>query len=400
MIKLMKLGIVLMVTSLFSILLLYLIGTESTSPVSLEIADEGDLVNFTGLCVYSQEGFSVLYNGEDTIVVYETLDMDKTYEVMGKLLDESKHSVEVFEINETSHSTLILESLQGAFWIDYSCYLLTPQKIKLSKCLNANKGEMVDVYGLFYGSEFHVVDYIPKGFLKTPMDKMPFKIKGVVIRNTTPATIWNGSKEFNVYLPYKTKLALGDKVEVLGTARLYSTLTIYVNSPEDVKVIGKAKTVPIGKERIGEIAHGVCQVTKTGVSLSLNCTELKLYGFSANFGDIIEFHGIRRKNSLYCIKCTVKIPREKLPNSICSPLPNVPLKIQGKVEWVKQYKNGFGLANVTDKNCWILLKLPKSLGISLETNQTITAFGFYTTYREKPAFEIPSRDDICLNGSC
>lgn len=400
MIKLTKLEIVLMAASLLSILLLYLIGGETTSPVPLERAEKGNLVNFTGLCVYSQEGFSILYNGKETIAVYETLETDKSYKIIGKLLDESKHSVEALEINEAPHKVLNLESLQGTFWIDSSCYLLTPQKIKLSKCLNANKGEKVEIYGLFYGDKFHVVDYIPKGFLKTPVDRMPLKIKGVVIQNITPATIWNGSEEINVYLPYKTKLALGDEVEIVGIARLYSTLTIYVNSPRDVNVIGKAKTVPIGKERIGEIAHGVCQVTKASVSLSLNCTELKLYGFSANFGDIIEFHSIRRKNSLYCIKCMVKIPREELPNSICAPLPNTPLKIQGKVEWIKRYKNGFGLANVSNKNCWILLKLPKSLGISLEVNETITAFGFYTIYREKPAFEIPSRDDICLNGSC
>ena len=400
MIKETKLEIVLIAASLLSILLLYLIGVETSSPVSLEKAEKGDLINFTGICVYSQKDFSVLYNGNDTIILYKTLKMDKSYKVIGKLLDESKRTVEALKIEEASKNTLNLESLEGAFWKDSSCYLLTPQRIKLSKCLNVTKGEKVKVYGLFYGDRFHVVDYIPKGLLKIPINEMPFRIKGVVIRNVTPTTIWNGSEEINAYLPYKTKLELGDRVEITGIAKLYSTLTIYANSPSDVKVIGKAKTVPVGKETIGEIAHGVCQVTKDGIALGLNCTELKLYGFSASFGDIIEFYSIRRKNSLYCIRCIVKTPREELSNSICNPIPGIPLKIQGKVTWIKRYKNGFGLANVTNENCWILVKLPKSLGVHPEVNETLTAFGFYTTYRGAPAFEIPSRDDICLNGSC
>jgi len=400
MIKLTKLEIVLIAVSIVSILLLYLIGAEATTPVPLERAERGSLINFTGVCVYSQNDFSVLYDGKDTIVLYDALKMDKSYRVVGKLLDESKHSVEALRINEVPYNALNLDSIEGAFWIDSSCYLLTPQRIKLSKCLNITKGEKVKVYGLFYGERFHVVDYIPKGLLKIPINGMPFKIRGIVIRNTSPITIWNGSEEIDAYLPYKTKLELGDEVEIMGIARLYSTLTLYVNSPSDVKVIGKAKTVPVGKETIGEIAHGVCQVTKDGISLGLNCTELKLYGFSANFGDIIEFYGIRRRNSLYCIECTVKIPRDELPNSICNPDFGTPLKIHGKVEWVKVYKNGFGLANVTNEECWILVKLPKSLGVYPEVNETLTAFGFYTTYREAPAFEIPSRDDICLNGSC
>lgn len=400
MIKLTKLEIVLITVSVLSISLLYLIGAEVTSPVSLEKAEKGKLINFTGICVYSQKGFSVLYDGKNTIILYETLKTDESYKVVGKLLDESKHAVEALEIHEVSHNVLDLDSLEGAFWKDSSCYLLTPQRIKLSKCLNITKGEKVTAYGLFYGDRFHVVDYTPKGLLKMPVNGMPFRIRGVVIRNITPITIWNGSEEIKAYLPYKTKIELGDEVEITGIARFYSTLTIYVNSPKDVKVIGKAKTVPIGKETTGEIAHGICQVTRDSIALSLNCTELKLYGFSANFGDIIEFYSIRRKNSLYCIRCMVKIPREKLPNSICAPISDIPLKIHGKVKWVKRYKNGFGLANVTYKNCWILLKLPKSLGISPEINETLTAFGFYTTYRGAPAFEVPSRDDICLNGSC
>ncbi|WP_367884799.1 hypothetical protein [Thermococcus sp. JCM 11816] len=68
---------------------------------------------------------------------------------------------------------------------------------------------------------------------------------------------------------------------------------------------------------------------------------------------------------------------------------------------MKRYRNGFGLANVTDGNCWVLLKLPpKSLGISVASGENVTAYGFFTTYREKPAFEIQSGEDLCSGSSC
>jgi DNA/RNA endonuclease YhcR with UshA esterase domain len=112
-------------------------------------------------------------------------------------------------------------------------------------------------------------------------------------------------------------------------------------------------------------------------------------------GDIIKFKALRRENSLYCLSCSIKIPRRSLENSICAPKEGI-IKVHGQVKEVKIYKNGFGLANITYRNCSILLKLRKSLNIAIAENQTITAFGYYTTYRGKPALEVQSREDICL----
>ncbi|RLF80394.1 hypothetical protein DRN44_07340, partial [Thermococci archaeon] len=78
----------------------------------------------------------------------------------------------------------------------------------------------------------------------------------------------------------------------------------------------------------------------------------------------------------------------------CNPNPEVPSKIEGDVEWVKVYSNGFGIANITNGNCWTLLKLPKSIGVTLEEGGHVVAFGFHTTYREMPAFEIASKEDV------
>jgi len=136
-----------------------------------------------------------------------------------------------------------------------------------------------------------------------------------------------------------------------------------------------------------------------GRSLSLNCTEMKLYGFSARVGDVVHFEALRRGSSLLCLNCTVSLPREELPNGICSFSPGKFARVSGNVSWVRVYRNGFGLANLTDGNCWVLLKLRKSLGVSVEVNETVTAYGFFTTYRDMPAFEMGSGEDLC-SGNC
>lgn len=396
MVKLKKLEIVFIILSFLSLALLHYIGTEKITAITPNEAEKEDIAQFIGLCVYSKGDFSVLYNGTETIIIHKGLEPNKVYKVMGKTIESSKSTIDVFEVIEVSPELLPLETLNGTFWKGSACYLLLPERIKLNKCLNVSKGEIVKVDGLFYGKKFYVVRYAQEGFPKRPENNMPFVIKGVVLDNRNPSTIWNGSEEIKVYLPYKTELKIGDIVEITGIAKLYSTLTLYVEDNSDIKFLGKPNITEIGKENIGDIAYGVCQVTKSTRYLKLNCTSLKLYGFSAKLGDIVEFKAIRRKNSLYCIECRVKIPREKLSNSICQPLPNIPSKIHGRVSWIKTYANGFSIANITNGKCWILLKLPKSLGVSLHENLTITAFGFHSTYRGRPAFEIPSGDELCL----
>ncbi|MBC7095412.1 hypothetical protein [Thermococcus sp.] len=392
-----KSQIVIALMAMASISGLYYLGNlQVQSAIPLEMAEKGDLIRFTGLCVASKENFAVLYNGNETIVLFETLEQGKVYNVTGKLTDPDKGYVEAFEINQTSAKNLPLETLTGAYWVDGYCQLLTPQRITLNTCLNASKGEKVQIQGLYYNKKFYVVNYARLGFEKSPEDGMPFLVTGSVLYGGNPATIWNGEEEIKVYLPYKQTLNVGDYVEVVGIARLYSTLTIYVDDKSDVRILGMARKSPIGEEKIGEIAYGSCAVKKsTKTYIGLNCTSLPLYGFSAKIGDTIHFEAIRRKNSLYCLECKVSRPREALENSICNPSPQ-PSKIEGRVEWVKFYSNGFGIANITNGKCWVLLKLPKSLGISLEEGDHVVTFGFHTTYREKPAFEVASKEDVII----
>jgi len=224
-------------------------------------------------------------------------------------------------------------------------------------------------------------------------------VEGVVLYTGKKTVLWNGSEEIALYLPYGTELKPGQRVKVLGIVRFYSKLSLFVDSPEDVEALGTAVERPIDEARVGDIATGNCTVIGSGRSLKLNCTDLRLYGFSARTGDVIHFEALRRRSSLLCLNCTVVVPREELPNGLCSFSPEKFSKITGNISWVKVYRNGFGLANVTNGNCWVLLKLRKSLRISLSANETITAYGFFTTYRDMPAFEVESGDDLC-SGNC
>ncbi|NJE08209.1 hypothetical protein E3E31_06685 [Thermococcus sp. M39] len=396
-----KQKIYVMVVILASLIMLgavYVIGHDEYT--SLKSAQKGDTVVFTGLCVYSKGDFSVLTNGYETVMVYRNLTEGRIYTIRGKLTDKERRALYPLEIANGSAEELLISNLSGVYWVDYNCYILIPQKVKLNKCLNIQKGAEVNAKGVLYGNTFYILSFEVGDFLAEPKDGFPYRVVGVVINNGTPTVIWNGKEKVKVYLPYKFSLNLGDKVEILGIARLYSTLTLYVNSPDDVKLIGKAKRKPLGEENVGDIVYGSCQVVKSGRSLGLNCTDLKLYSFSARIGDIIKFEALRRERSLVCLNCSVKLPREKLENSICSPERAGIIKIEGKVSWVKIYKNGFGLANITNGDCWILLKLKKSLNLEFKENQTVTAFGVYTTYREKPALELLSGEDICLENSC
>ncbi|WP_457752543.1 hypothetical protein [Thermococcus sp.] len=391
-------AVVLILASLMMLGAAYIIGSEKYS--NIEDAQKGDIVVFTGICVYSKGDFSVLTDGLETITVYESLIEGKIYTIQGKVVNKKRKSVYPLRITNGSTEELHLSSLSGVYWDDHSCYILTPQKVKLDRCLNAQKGAEIWAKGVIYGDTFYIISFEVGDFLAEPKDNFPYRVVGVVLDNRTPAIIWNGKEKIKAYLPYRFSLKLGDKVEILGIARLYSTLTLYVNSINDVKITGKAERKPIGEEEIGDIAYGSCQVIKAGRGLSLKCTDLKLYSYSARTGDIVEFEALRRERSLVCLNCSVKLPREKLENSICTPEHEGVIKIEGRISWIRIYKNGFGLANITNDKCWILLKLRKSLNLELKENQTITAFGIYTTYRGKPALGVHSRDDVCLENSC
>ncbi len=353
------------------------------------------LINFTGLCIYSSPDFSVLTDGERKIAILKTLNTGTIYKVSGIMFNSTYSKLKPVKISRVSANTLKLKSIRGALWKDKECYLLTPSRIKLGWCINATKGTVLDVEGISYGSLFYPLHFSSRGYVEKPEEDMPFPVEGIVIYNSPNTVIWNGSEEIRLYLPYHIHLKLGNRVKVLGIAKFYSMLTIVVEAPEDIKIIGEAQKVPVDNATIGNIAEGTCMVLNRGRGLSLNCTTLKLYGFSAKIGDLVKFEAIRRRNSLYCLKCMVVASRNTLSNDICTPNPGKFGKIEGRVKWIKLYKNGFRLANITENSCWILLKLPKSLKISLKENQSITAFGTFTTYRDMPAFHVKSREDIC-----
>ncbi|WP_456422941.1 hypothetical protein [Thermococcus sp.] len=365
----------------------------------IHYSPEGDY--FTGLCVYSSGGFSVLYNGSTSVAIGEKLEPGKVYTVTGRLRETSKGLWMDVSSLSLGNVTFPLETIEGAYWVSYSPLLLTPARVHLAYPIDVSKGELVRVEGLSYGGKFYPVKVRALGYLEEPRDGMPYLIEGVVLYGGNPIEVWNGSEAFRVYLPHGVSLRPGLKVEVLGIARLYSTITLYVSSSEDLQVLGTAEGKSVERAGVGDIAVGRCLVLrKTSRYLKLNCTELKLYGFTARVGDEVQFKALRRESSLLCLDCSIVKPREELSNGICHFEEGNFAKISGKVAWVKVYKNGFGLANVTNGTCSLILKIPSKLGISLRENESLTAYGFFTTYRGIPAFKVESGEDVCLGRFC
>ena len=393
-----KRKVVLVLLSLMLLVSLKIIG-ENVEPREVKNATKGDIIEFNGLCVYSRGEFSVLSNGSIILKIPRALEEGEIYTIRGKLLDGEENFVHPLNITRSSPG-FSMETLNGAYWEEGSkCYIFKDgERIRLNRCIEVQKGYLVEMKGIFYGDTFYIVGFEPEGRLEEPRDGYPLFVEGVVLYNRTFLTLWNGREEIKVYPPYGISAPLGARLQVLGIARLHSTLTLYVNSPEDIKIVRMAEKKPIGRESVGDIAFGNCQIISASTYLRLNCTHLKLYNGKGKIGDILKFEALRRKSSLYCLRCTIIRRREALENSICTPKKGI-VKIEGKVSWVKVYKNGFGLANITDGKCWVLLKLRKSLNLSLEQNQSISAFGKFTRYRGMPAFEIASRDGICLKNS-
>ncbi|WP_240921653.1 hypothetical protein [Thermococcus sp. 21S9] len=357
--------------------------------------------SFTGLCVYSSGSLSVLYNGTVTVALGRPLELGKAYTVEGRLRTTNRGLWMDVSTVVPANVTFPLEIIEGAYRYSNGPILLTPSRVRLAYPINASKGSLVRLEGLTYGSKFYPLNVEELGYLKEPKNGMPYPLEGVVIYGGNPATVWNGSEEFRVYLPHDLSLRPSLRVRVLGVARLYSTITLYVGSVNDVKVLGPAEKKSINLAETGEIATGECLVIKsTSRYLKLNCTGLRLYGFSARTGDTVRFEALRRKSSLFCLDCSVTKPREELPNGICSFEDGSFARISGKVTWVKVYRNGFGIANITNGTCSVLLKLPSRLGVSLMENESVTAYGFFTTYRGKPAFEVQSGEDLCSGKHC
>lgn len=355
---------------------------------------------FNGLCVYSSPGFSILYNGTQTVAVGESMEVGRVYMVHGRLRKTNRGLWMDVSSFETSLPDFSLESLEGAYWTDRSPYLLTPDKVYLATPINASKGELVLVRGLGYGSKFYPLEVHRRGFPAFPRNGFPFVVEGVVMSVGRYVSIWNGSEEFKVLKLRGVGVTPGQRVRAVGIVRIRDCIYIYPSEVTDVVPLGYQEPVSLPDSSIGDIVEAKCLVLDSGNTLKLNCTDLRLYGFKARAGDTLHIRALRRKSSLLCLNCSVVHPREKLPNELCEYSPGSFAKISGTVTWVKRYRNGFGLANVTDGNCWVLLKLPKSLGVSVTSGENVTAYGFFATYREKPAFEIQSGEDLCSGISC
>ena len=354
---------------------------------------------FTGLCVYSTGSFSLLSDGKTTVAVYRPLEVGRVYRLYGRLYNTpSGLKMETTGI-ENAEPDFELIAIEGAYWPSRGYYLLTPSRVRLAYPIPAEKGELVRLSGIWYGKSFYPLNSTGLGFMSKPEDGMPWKVEGVIIHNGSRTILWNGSEEILLYLPYGTGLGLGERVEVLGIARFYSRLTVIVDSPGDIRFLGSAPRRPLGSAKVGEIGVGECMVTGVGRSLKLNCTEKRLYGFRARVGDTIRITAIVRRSSLRCLDCSLLKPREELPNSICSFKEGELARVRGKVQWLRVYRNGFGIANITHGDCWVLIKLRKSMGVSLRENQTVTAYGIFTTYKGIPAIEPLSGDDVC-SGNC
>ncbi|AIU69444.1 hypothetical protein TEU_03265 [Thermococcus eurythermalis] len=357
--------------------------------------------SFTGLCVRSSPSFSLLYDGREAVAVGRQLNVGEIYTVEGRLRKTENGLWMDVASAIRSNATFPLERIEGAYWYSNGPLLLTPRRVYLPYPLNVSKGAFVRVQGLTYGSKFYPVKVEEIGSFHELRNGMPYSVDGVVLYGGNPATLWNGSEEFRVYLPYGLTLKPGSRVRVLGIARLHSTVILYAGDGGDVEFLGPAESKPLENAKIGETATGECLVIKsTSRYLNLNCTSLRLYGFRARPGDTLRFKALRRKSSLLCLECSVVRPREKLPNGICSFREGSFARISGTAVRVKTYRNGFGIANVTNGTCSVLLKLPSRLGVSLVEGDNVTAYGFFTLYKGKPAFEVQSGDDLCCGKRC
>lgn len=382
------------ITSRLRVVLLVLVVISFAVLYSISSGSQGD--SFTGVCVYSSPGFSILSNGSRDVAVPRELDVGEVYRVQGRLYHNGER-MQVYEIEKTSPN-FPLEELEGFYWPSRGCYILTPERIRMGYCLNVSKASRVFLKGIFHGSKFYPVDFRVGGFSKEFEDGMPVVVEGVVLYSGTRTVMWNGSVEIVLYLPYGLHLEPGKRVRVIGIARRYSMPSLLVDSEEDVEITGEACVRPIESAGIGDIGVGNCTViSKSHSGLRLDCSDKPLKGVEARVGDRLGIRALVRRGSLLCISCNVIRPREELPNSICGGSGVV--KVQGQVVWVKTYKNGFGLANVSSGDCWVLIKLRKSLNASLGVNDSVTAYGEFTRYRGLPALEIRSGEDVCC-GEC
>ncbi len=349
---------------------------------------------YTGICVKSGESYSILFNGSSTILVLEKLDQGVIYTVKGHF-KEGKHGKRITPESIKTGGNLKLTKIRGIYWTERGQWYVFVRwrKIRLSKPLNLTDGMGTEVTGIRYNGVFYPVDILESWRVVKPVDGAPWRFRGVVLSSRI---VWNGSDRIAVYPPYGLELEPGRRVEVLGIVRIGTEVTVYA---KEVRTLGLAVEVPLADSGVGEIGTGKCRVLKGGRGLKLNCTNLTLYGFRARTDDVISLRALNRGRSLICVQCTVVIKREEMPNGICSWNERAVGKIGGKVAWVRYYKNGFGIANVTEGNCSVLLKISKSLDFHPAKGDVITAYGTFTRYRGLKALQPSTVGDVCY-GRC
>jgi len=386
-------------------LYIVLMGAALLSAVLLmHVHAGGGETTFEGVCVRSSNTYSLLFNGSKILFLPKELDVGTAYRVRGviKKEEDGLRTSGEFEVETLKGPAEWMGTINGSYWErGANAYILTPVWMRLARKINVDKGSNILIWGIQYGSTFYPSGYVvisgPTGRFR---DGFPVLVRGVVLEDSGETVLWDGGRRIYLHLPYGKRLKPGSAVWVLGRARVSYKLELYVDSMADVRYLGMPGTVKGEGAQTGELVNMTCLVTEALRSgLRLSCTNLKLRGFQARAGDRVSFAAIRDGNNLRCINCAVSIPRELLPNSICNFSEGSFAKVSGEVGWVKRYRSGFGIANLSSGECWVLLKLPKSISVDVKEGENVTAYGRFTLYRGKPAFSVESGDDVC-SGKC
>ncbi|MFA4641198.1 DNA-binding protein [Pyrococcus kukulkanii] len=377
--------IALILLSLVFLALAYV--TSNVEPVSIGEAEDGKLVEFTGVCVYSSDGFSILTDGKFSVPVFSDLKLRKVYKVIGVY---RRNGIKPRKIED---GKIELEEYEGAYWVDYYPSLLTPKKIKLKFGLSGvEEGELVRVRGIFFGSKLVPVEYYVVGNLTSPKDGYPFKFRGVVLYGGNPGIIFWKNRSVKVYLKDNQTLIPGRVVEVFGITRITGKIIVYTSR---LRYLGSANVSE--KPNVGEIAEGECRIIqKLENRVKLECLDLPLSNVTGRVGDKIKFRALKRFSDYLCLNCTL-YPRENLGNMICNPEAGKAGKVSGVVENVKEVR-GRIIAQVRNGNCRILLKIKPD--IRIEIGDKVEAFGVFSTYYKKPILIVEGEEDICLNSCC
>jgi len=349
---------------------------------------------YTGMCVKSGDNYAVLFNGSSTILITRGLETGRIYTVKGHVKDgESGPIMRPTSISQGG--SMKLEEFRGVYWSRNGWYLFSKRgKLRLAGPLNVTPATEVILEGVYYNGIVYPVRLLSKSPTRGPRNGFPWMFEGVVFSRRT---VWNGSDRVTVYPPHGTELVIGTHVRVTGMVRVGARITVYASN---VSVLGYAPEVPIEATKTGEMGTGSCLVLRGGDGLiKLNCTNLSVYGAKANTGDLLKVRVLNRGTSMICVRCTVLKSRREMPNGICSWREGKLGKVHGTVEWVKRYASGFGIANVTNGECSILVKLPSSLGFTPSKGDVITVYGEFVLYRGVRSIQPAMKRDVCY-GRC